>query len=396
MSPYNNNRLPFEVLGSVFEPLAEEGPLQLRGVLHVCKAWHSAVVLHRTLWTSILVDLKFTSYFGGCSAFRARTFISQCVQRSGALPLSVELKGRASPVRAIRARVADDESNEAVNWSPKKLMMHFRVIHIFDRCISLKWDAFFIDHKTLAPFLRPALPVLRHLQVKNLACDVNDVSLLPHCPRMDMVTMSNYEEKRPSFSPGDVVNVKTLTFHNSADWFSDDILVIGRFSSLHSLVLATGTFGRNGNGIDVPPSYFWRRGLTNNEHHRTATLPCLTFLHIHGEVPAPVLYRLDTPSLLNLHVTAECNKRKHSMFIIPQAAFRQYPSTLTLLLESPFAYSYDWVYDFVELVESMPNLQTVYISPAMASPYLSTRWKWEQAPMNGLGKWLVFTRGLLV
>ena len=392
-SPYNNDRLSFDVLGNVFQPLAVEGPLQLRRVLHVCKAWHSAVMLHCTLWTSIAVDRNFTTHFGNYSAV-ARTFISHCVQRSGALPLSVEFDMTKGEIPSA----ARDKSNEE-GWSSRValpiLLRHFREIHIFDRCISLKWDANFTDFETLAPFLHPTLPVLRHLSIKNFF-PVTDskvnLSLFPYCPRMTMVTMSNYTENLPPFSPEDVANVKTLIYHNTAQWVACDIPAIERFSSLRSLVLATGDFGHIGDTMDVPPSYSSWRYRATDDPDCVITLPLLTFLHIHGEVPNAVLKRLDAPSLSNLHITADYSKHRHSMLIIPQVDFRRYPSTLSLLLKFPFAGTDDWVGPFMKLVESMHELQAVRITPMMASPHLSAQWKWKQVPVGGSGEWLIFTR----
>ena len=395
-SPYNNDRLPFEVLGSIFQPVAVEGPLQLRGALHVCKAWHAAVVLHCTLWTSIVVNRNFAAHFGGYSTL-AYIFISHCVQRSGGLPLSVELdmtKGEVPSAAHAKANSASRSCRAALPL----LMRHFREIHILDRCVSLKWDAKFIDFQTLAPFLHPALPELRHLSVKNFSSDPKiDLSLFPHCPRITMVTMSNYTENLlPSFSPEDVANVKTLTYHNSAQWVPNDIAVMRRFSSLHSLVLATGDFGPIGPRTNLSPLFAFWRYLISEPYNYAITLPLLTFLHIHGEVPEVVLKKLDTPSLLNMHVTADYSKHRHSMLMIPHTSFKQYPSTLSLQLEAPFADTDNWIDPFVALVESMRNLQAVHITPTMAHPRLSARWKWKQVPMSEPGEWLIFTRGPLV
>ena len=392
-SPYNNDRLPFEILGSIFQHVAMEGPLQLRGALHACKAWHTAVVLHPTLWTSIVVDQNFATHFDGYSDL-ARTFICHCVQRSGALPLSAELDGTKGEVPSgadVKAYLARLSCQDALPI----LMRHFREMHIFDRCISLKWDGRFLDFQTLAPFLHPALPELRHLCVKNFSSDPKiHLSLFPGCPRITIVTMSNFTENLlVSFEPRDVADVKTLTYHSSAQWFPNDIAVIRRFSSLRSLVLATGDFGPIGPRTNLPPSFnFW----TWEPYDHAISLPLLTFLHIHGVVPGPVLEKLDAPSLSNMHVTADYSNHRHSMLRIPHASFKQYPSTLSLQLEAPFADTDDWIDPFVALVESMRNLQAVHIAPTMAHPHLSARWKWKRVPMSEPGEWLIFTRGPLV
>ena len=85
-----NDILPPEILLEVFyHATATHGALGLHGILLACRRWYTLALNESRLWTFISLDTMFVSRFHRLHSLSAWVFASQCVNRSGRLPMQM-------------------------------------------------------------------------------------------------------------------------------------------------------------------------------------------------------------------------------------------------------------------------------------------------------------------
>ena len=298
-----NAWLPFEILGEIFHyVVCVDGPLTLRRIMFVCRLWYTASVQHPQLWTRIFLDGHFFTYFKDIPILTTCTFLEQCLDRSGSLPLHLRVECNALD----NFHSSDHTLELSIEHPIKRVFRLFEVMtqsykrHI-KRCESFIWRCEFEsesphsleDH--LLSIFPPQLPLLRFLSVSKFEYDF--YSNFSHCPSLIEVELSDHHEKSPFFLNQDFARVQILSFNNNGWWMGYDILCIARFISLEVLVLS--------NGIDGELGY----SHTTSHADEPLQLPHLRIFTVRGTIPNEILVQLVAPSLQELLIEDDSKGR---------------------------------------------------------------------------------------
>lgn len=303
-NPKRNDFLPFEVLGEIFSYISGDGPLHLGYALLVCRLWYHSVVNHPKLWCKIAVDEIFLRRFHhGSMVGRGERFLGLCISRSGDLPLHLVVSGRHVSLNSlVRLSHVSNALRLLERWHTPSGE------YAISRLESIHWR--FSDDEEEISLLRahfPAqLPRLRVLSIRTLFLQRHTCSAgvpFPQCPQLQEVYLVDHFEERPYFTEENFARVRLLDYTgpNGRGWTLYDVVCIGRFAALHTLVLR-----------DVGPAnaVLLRLPVPGTLHVTQVELVRLRVLRTIGLVPSIIFYHLEAPALQTLQFQSndfKCN-----------------------------------------------------------------------------------------
>jgi hypothetical protein len=325
-------QVPSYVLDKILYYLCSDGPLPLRHVLFVSKAFFYAATNNAQLWTTISIDAAFINHFEGRSAQHASRFVKQCLLQSGELPLCLRI------IYPIHPRMAILRGSLQTLINPK-----YRGA---ERCTSLMLQGNrYSSISRILALLPKELVSLRHLSLFHFG-DPAGVSQFPNCPLLERVEIWGHLNPSPTLWGTHFAHITTLSFGNKSVWSQYDMGIFLLFPLLHDLTLSTTHYpGEPGSGLPVQFEY-------------------LRILGVHGTIPREILTRVVAPALEELHIEAN----SLHLTSIDELVISFKPLYLRLYALLPEGISVGdpmWATPFSELVEKCTRLEALYISKWM-------------------------------
>jgi len=292
--PKRNDLVPFEVLGEIFSYISCDGPLHLRHVLLVCRLWYHSVVNHPKLWCNIAVDEIFLRRFHHRSMLgRGSRFLGLCISRSGDLPLHLVVSGRHVSLNSLvrLSHVSNVLRLLARRHTPsgEYAMSHLESIH---------WRVCEDDEEIslFRAYFPAQLPRLRVLSIRALFLEhrIYDIGVpFPQCPKLQEVYLVDHFEERPYFTEEIFARVRLLDYTGpyGRGWTLYDVVCIGRFAALHTLVLRDVGMA---NGVLLRLPGLETLNVTQVELARLQVLRTI------GPVPSIIFCHLEVPALQTL------------------------------------------------------------------------------------------------
>ena len=245
---------------------------------------------------------------------------------------------------------------------------------LFQRCRSLSWfickgiARINLNLVTCTPTSAslPALelPALEYLTISDLRItDELHGARFPRLPRLKEVNLINHSGRwTPFFHDDDFARGEKLTLEVSK-WSNDDLICIGRFRSIRTLVLR-GMWYNNG------PRWEWSSiGVE---------LPLLEALVLHGRVEEKILALIEAPGLKRMQFEQNTYGRD-SLFAKNLRLLVQPVEYLHLWL-SPHIHATSRVEELGELIDGAPSLIGVFVSRWMEQRL--REYKWTDATRN--------------
>jgi F-box-like len=292
-TPKRNDLVPFEVLGEIFSYISRDGPLQLRHTVFVCRLWYHSVVNHPKLWCKIALDEAFYRRFPRRPMLgRGEHFLELCVLRSGDLPLHLVVSGRHLTLNSlVRLSHISNALRLLAQWQTPSGG------HAVSHLESIRWQ-FGDDEEEISLFrthLPAQLPNLKVLSIRSLFFQNHIYGagvLFSQCPKLEEVHLVDHFEERPYFPDGSFARVGLLEYTGSSGrgWSWYDVVCLGRFAALHTLVLRDVTLS------EVPP----RRPKPEAFVATQIELVRLRVLRTIGRIPSIIFCHLDAPALQTL------------------------------------------------------------------------------------------------
>lgn len=179
--PHNINRLPAELLLSIFQLTGiHGGPLILPGIViasHVCKHWRSLILQTQSLWTAMSISNRERDY-----AHHARVWLT----RSGVLPVDITIHWDSSWVER-KAEEALFPIDDVAPWADETSQYIRRSYMEYERFRELKHQSLMCElerHKhRWRSFKWNAIP--NRLIEESADADVTLVDASDHLPGMD-------------------------------------------------------------------------------------------------------------------------------------------------------------------------------------------------------------------
>jgi hypothetical protein len=366
-SPSRNDLIPFELLGEIFSYMSNDGPLQLRHALFVCRHWYHSVVNHAKLWCKIALDESFFRRFHhGSMLGRGEHFICLCISRSGDLPLHLVVSGRTVSLNSLlRLSHIRNVLHHLARWqtpSGEYAISHLESIHW-----RLNDDKEEIS--LLCTYLPAQLPRLKVLSVRSLYLlnhSHNTRVHFPQCPQLQEVHLVDHFENRPYFPDEIFARVRLLDYTGSGGrgWSRYDVTCIGRFAALHTLVLRDV-----GTPTEVPP----RPGTILGT---LVELVRLRILRTVGSVPGIIFYNLDAPTLQTLQFQSNASGCD-SLATFGTPSMIQNVQNLYLSITGPRSWPGEQTKQIEELLSACVLLERVY-----ASVFIHERLPTRSLPAN--------------
>ena len=351
-----NNILPPEILLDVFyHATAAHGALGLHGILLACRLWYTLALNESRLWTCISLDTMFTSRFHRLSPAAAKRFVSQCVNRSGRLPmhLFINVGAYRTPEtphgvsqyaysRTIMAKV--NEMMDVDHFKSSSSRLEALIIHQQRRL----WRVGF--YYTLHTWRIP----LRRLELYNYRLSVAQC-WTDHIPSLTSIVLID-----PSWAPSHNmalqcdIAVTQLTLERSAAWSLDDLLILRVYQALTTLRLLS------------KPHYGEQPDFDNGIHPHgdlPVLLPSVHTLSLTGEIHHEVLGALNLPALATIEIRNHGSR--HSMGHLRKTTLHHNVRRLEVLMAGRGAHW--WTCDLAAVLTATLNLRTVVVSPPMLS-----------------------------
>ena len=324
------------VLGEIFYHLCSDGPLPLRHVLFVSKAFFYAAINNAQLWTTISLDFDFMDHFTRRSVKHANGFIRQCLVHSGELPLCLRI------IYASHMHMATLSGSLQTFMNPK--------YRSAERCTSLMLYGL-EDSSSISNILASLpreLPSLKDLDVIRFGDPVNG-SQFPNCPLLERVAIWNHLNSSPTFWRTSFAHVTTLSLEQREQWEQDDMEILLLFPLLHHLTLyATGE------------KVYW----DTFDSQLRVQLEYLRILRVYGAVPSRILTGIVAPALEKLMIIAD----HLNLTSIDELLISFEPLCLRLVAFLPEGISVIdpmWATSFSKLVEKCTRLEELSISKWM-------------------------------
>jgi len=358
----HNGLVPFEVLGEIFSYISVDGPLHLRRALFVCRLWYQSVVNHPKLWCKITVDEAFFRRFYHRSMVRrGERFLRLCISRSGDIPLHLVVSSRHLSLNSlVRLSHISNVLRLLAQWqtpSGEYAISHLESIH---------WQ-FSDDEDEIALFRTyfPAqLPRLKVLSISTLFLQThiygNGVPF-PQCPKLHEVHLRDHYDESQYFPKEDFARARLLEYTGSSSrgWSWYDVVCIGHFAALHTLVLRDV-----GASTKIPP----RQGTLVASQ---VELVRLRILRTIGRVPSIIFYNLDAPALQTLQFQSNASGTD-SLATIGTPSMIQNVQMLYLLVTGPRTWQGENARRIEELLSACVLLERVYV-PVFLHKHFPTR-----------------------
>jgi len=341
--PIDLPELNDDILRTIFAHLAGNGALPLGPCLFVCHKWRDLIYATKTLWSTIMVDGEFYSYFSSSherlQEHLVVPFIHTCITRSR--PAEIRLswdwitlaRYGCNKFGSVRRPLAHIE-----RWVTDAITLNSS--EAFKRCIDLTvaWepDSNFL-HTVIAGAIEE-FPVLRKLVIRNHPSQSDALNNLLRRSRNTLEEFSIEDNMGWMPMEGDNESfpaLQRLSMHNTWARGPDTLLGLERFLfvkhlSLGSRPLALGgnvwtyTFDDEGN---VLPTETVDPTKLVNPPAESVKLPHLISLHVLGEIPSSVLLVLSLPNLADLYVEQD----KKGMISLLQMTSTRIPSQIKRL-----------------------------------------------------------------
>ena len=339
--------LPSELLSETFLHLSNEGALQLRHALFVCRFWYNVIIHNPNLWSTIKIDQEFFVQFPPERSALAEAFIHLCLERSSPIPLHITLN-----------KIIDPNGTRGAAMERMALVCRMlgagNPVHI-RRCVAFSWVMMDPDLETtsLGKVFPKELEMLQSLYIKDFLLDeVEPISCFPKCTSLKEVHLVNHTESHdlPYFPDDDFARVEKLVFANKTAWMNYDIPCISRFRSIRILVL------HDLSAADDKPSYYIS-ALIQDDEDSVALLPSLQRLELVGLILRRFLCRFDVPSLQEVLVEEDISGR-HSLADIPSGILQPVTS---IVVTSPSSSTSSWSQELrkVTNITNAPSLKTL-------------------------------------
>ena len=369
-NPERNGLVPFEVLGEIFSYISCDGPLHLRHVLLVCRLWYHSVVNHPQLWCKIAVDEIFLRRFhSGSMVGGGERFLGLCISRSGDLPLHLVVSGRHVSLNSlVRLSHVGNVLRLLARWhtpSGEYAMSHLESIH---------WR-FSDDDEEISLFRAyfPAqLPRLRVLSIRTLFLQRHICGAgvpFPQCPKLQEVYLVDHFEERRYFTEENFGRARLLDFTgpNGRGWSLYDVVCIGRFAALHTLVLRD---------LGMANAVLLRLPVQDTLNVTQVELVRLQVLRIIGPVPSVIFHHLEAPALQTLQFQSN-DFKFDSLATFGTPSMVQNVQKLYLSLTG----WRDWQGEPVKLIEELLSA-CVMLERVYASGFLQERLPTHSIPAN--------------
>jgi hypothetical protein len=348
--------VPFDIYGIIFGLMQGErdDALHLRRVLFVSRAWHAAAIHHPSLWTNIVIDIRFFEYFWHRPIEHHHQFLRHCLQRSGGLAFNLHLDFSSCLYwwrRATRANCPNEDFLhqlrtilEVLTAEDERHMRRCGSLHVsFENGLPCS---------ILLSYFTLQLDRLEFLFLRNFEEKVDPLCnpLLPLCPSLKHVKLESNAATRPIVHGS---SPQRLEMSQWIVWGSDDVAVIQRFSSISILKLESLS----------SKEFFHRASYVHSgePQHPLIILHNLRTLELCGTLPEGLLKPLVAPNLGYLRICSHPESGLHAIGELLPCTVHTHAHTLDVELSTEKTYFWKGAYD--ALLGQMPRLENVKLIP---------------------------------